>query len=122
MSGTQISDTYNTLNVRGRIVSRSKVTARCDPLMLKAFTLAEVYFFSQSQRAQPAEKGTPQQPAPPNDNDIIPESEIEVTNLVMEGKGKVDPSHFELLKVLGQGSFGKVGLRGSVLRGITFMT
>ena len=36
------------------------------------------------------------------------ESEIEVTNLYLKQDVKVDPSHFELLKVLGQGSFGKV--------------
>ena len=42
----------------------------------------------------------------PNDNDVM-ESEIEVTNLIKTGE-RVDPSHFELLKVLGQGSFGKV--------------
>ncbi len=33
------------------------------------------------------------------------ETEIEVTDIA----AKADPSHFELLKVLGQGSFGKVG-------------
>ena len=39
------------------------------------------------------------------------ESEIEVTDIT-RSKQKVDPSHFELLKVLGQGSFGKVSLNG----------
>lgn len=43
-----------------------------------------------------------------NDNDLM-ESEFEVTNVSRAGQ-KVDPSHFELLKVLGQGSFGKVFL------------
>ncbi len=43
------------------------------------------------------------------------ESEIEVINITREGQ-KVDPSHFELLKVLGQGSFGKVST-GQALRG-----
>ncbi|GFO28242.1 ribosomal protein s6 kinase [Plakobranchus ocellatus] len=37
------------------------------------------------------------------------ENELEITNLAKEGE-KADPSHFELLKVLGQGSFGKVFL------------
>ncbi len=41
-----------------------------------------------------------------NDNDEG-QAEIEVTD-VTRTKEKVSPSHFELLKVLGQGSFGKV--------------
>lgn len=36
--------------------------------------------------------------------------EIEVVSMAAEGLEKADPSHFELLKVLGQGSFGKVFL------------
>ncbi len=42
-----------------------------------------------------------------NDNDLM-ESEIEVVNLMRSDGERVDPGHFELLKVLGQGSFGKV--------------
>ena len=42
-----------------------------------------------------------------NDNDVM-ESEIDVTQLTKRS-AKTDSSHFELLKVLGQGSFGKVG-------------
>uniref|UniRef100_A0A8C5WPN3 Protein kinase domain-containing protein n=1 Tax=Laticauda laticaudata TaxID=8630 RepID=A0A8C5WPN3_LATLA len=36
--------------------------------------------------------------------------EYTITYLVKEGSEKADPSQFELLKVLGQGSFGKVFL------------
>uniref|UniRef100_A0A672J816 Ribosomal protein S6 kinase n=1 Tax=Salarias fasciatus TaxID=181472 RepID=A0A672J816_SALFA len=36
--------------------------------------------------------------------------EINITHVVKEGSEKADASHFELLKVLGQGSFGKVFL------------
>lgn len=34
--------------------------------------------------------------------------EIPITNHVKEGYEKADPAQFDLLKVLGQGSFGKV--------------
>lgn len=38
------------------------------------------------------------------------EHEIELEDVVREGHDKADPSQFELLKVLGEGSFGKVFL------------
>lgn len=40
--------------------------------------------------------------------------EINITHHVKEGSEKADPSQFELLKVLGQGSFGKVSLHLTV--------
>ncbi|CAG7837370.1 unnamed protein product [Allacma fusca] len=50
----------------------------------------------------------------PNVNEEEPmngiENEIEVKDVTREGHEKADPSQFELLKVLGQGSFGKVFL------------
>ena len=36
--------------------------------------------------------------------------EIELTDVTREGYEKAEASHFELLKVLGQGSFGKVSI------------
>lgn len=41
--------------------------------------------------------------------------EIELTDVTKEGHDKADPSQFELLKVLGQGSFGKVFLVRKIL-------
>lgn len=38
------------------------------------------------------------------------EREIELKDICKEGHDKADPSQFELLKVLGEGSFGKVFL------------
>lgn len=38
------------------------------------------------------------------------EQEVELQDVVKEGHEKADPSQFELLKVLGEGSFGKVFL------------
>lgn len=38
------------------------------------------------------------------------EHEIDIKDIIREGHEKADPSQFELLKVLGEGSFGKVFL------------
>lgn len=45
-----------------------------------------------------------------NSGDISEEREVEIQDVVKEGHDKADPSQFELLKVLGEGSFGKVFL------------
>lgn len=45
-----------------------------------------------------------------NNSDVSFEREVELQDVVKEGHEKADPSQFELLKVLGEGSFGKVFL------------
>lgn len=45
-----------------------------------------------------------------HNNHLHNEHEIELKDVVKEGHDKADPSQFELLKVLGEGSFGKVFL------------
>ncbi|CAH4034028.1 ribosomal protein S6 kinase 2 beta [Pieris brassicae] len=45
-----------------------------------------------------------------NNSDLSFEREVELQDVVKEGHEKADPSQFELLKVLGEGSFGKVFL------------
>lgn len=42
--------------------------------------------------------------------EISCEREVELQDVIKEGHEKADPSQFELLKVLGEGSFGKVFL------------
>lgn len=42
--------------------------------------------------------------------EISYEREVELQDVIKEGHEKADPSQFELLKVLGEGSFGKVFL------------
>lgn len=50
-----------------------------------------------------------------NDSDENVGHEIELKELIKEGHDRADPSQFELLKVLGQGSFGKVCLQCCLL-------
>jgi hypothetical protein len=47
------------------------------------------------------------------DPDSQHETEIEIKNMGKEGCEKPTPSHFELLKVLGEGSFGRVSYYSS---------
>ncbi|XP_043573431.1 ribosomal protein S6 kinase 2 alpha-like isoform X3 [Chiloscyllium plagiosum] len=54
--------------------------------------------------------GTSEETTDPPVQDEGNVKEINITHHVKEGSEKADPSHFELLKVLGQGSFGKVFL------------
>ncbi|XP_031825479.1 ribosomal protein S6 kinase 2 beta isoform X1 [Nomia melanderi] len=51
----------------------------------------------------------------PRSNGCSESHEIEVREVVRDGHEKADPSQFELLKVLGQGSFGKVFLVRKVI-------
>uniref|UniRef100_A0A8D1QTH2 non-specific serine/threonine protein kinase n=1 Tax=Sus scrofa TaxID=9823 RepID=A0A8D1QTH2_PIG len=53
-------------------------------------------------------------PYPRKDEGVL--KEISITHHVKAGSEKADPSHFELLKVLGQGSFGKVFLVRKITR------
>lgn len=46
-----------------------------------------------------------------NDSDENSGHEIELKELIKEGHDRADRSQFELLKVLGQGSFGKVSCK-----------
>ncbi|XP_007893071.1 ribosomal protein S6 kinase alpha-1 isoform X2 [Callorhinchus milii] len=55
-------------------------------------------------------QGGTEESADPTVQDEGNVKEINITHHVKEGSEKADPSHFELLKVLGQGSFGKVFL------------
>ena len=45
-----------------------------------------------------------------SDNKDVVMHEIDITHDTFKGVQKADPKQFELLKVLGQGSFGKVFL------------
>ncbi|KAK2518694.1 Rps6ka1 [Columba guinea] len=64
-------------------------------------------WLQRKQRAKPCSLPAPSALASPGEGVV---KEINITHHVKEGSEKADPSQFELLKVLGQGSFGKVFL------------
>ncbi|XP_059992762.1 ribosomal protein S6 kinase alpha-3 isoform X1 [Lagenorhynchus albirostris] len=77
---------------------------------------AEVFFFPPSEDLRRGQNGQQIMDEPMGEEEINPQTEegsikeIAITHHVKEGHEKADPSQFELLKVLGQGSFGKVFL------------
>ncbi|KAM5221572.1 ribosomal protein S6 kinase alpha-3 isoform 1-T1 [Ctenodactylus gundi] len=77
---------------------------------------AEVFFFPPSEDLWRGQNGQQIMDEPMGEEETNPQTEegsikeIAITHHVKEGHEKADPSQFELLKVLGQGSFGKVFL------------
>ncbi|KAM7045068.1 ribosomal protein S6 kinase alpha-3 isoform 4-T9 [Molossus nigricans] len=77
---------------------------------------AEVFFFPPSEDLRKGQNGQQIMDEPMGEEESNPQTEegsikeIAITHHVKEGHEKADPSQFELLKVLGQGSFGKVFL------------
>ncbi|MGH0142234.1 UNVERIFIED_CONTAM: hypothetical protein FKN15_076094 [Acipenser sinensis] len=73
-----------------------------------------IFYLFKKPQSKPV-RNTPEPDSVPGPDDIEnPDDgvikEINITHHVKEGSEKADPSQFELLKVLGQGSFGKVFL------------
>ncbi|MGH0179276.1 UNVERIFIED_CONTAM: hypothetical protein FKN15_001128 [Acipenser sinensis] len=71
-----------------------------------------IFYLFKKPQSKPV-RNTPEPDSVPGPDDIEnPDDgvikEINITHHVKEGSEKADPSQFELLKVLGQGSFGKV--------------
>ncbi|XP_034505753.1 ribosomal protein S6 kinase alpha-3 isoform X2 [Ailuropoda melanoleuca] len=81
-----------------------------------SFLSMEVFFFPPSEDLRRGQNGQQIMDEPMGEEEINPQTEegsikeIAITHHVKEGHEKADPSQFELLKVLGQGSFGKVFL------------
>uniref|UniRef100_A0A8C0H1E3 Protein kinase domain-containing protein n=1 Tax=Chelonoidis abingdonii TaxID=106734 RepID=A0A8C0H1E3_CHEAB len=63
---------------------------------------------SAAEDPEQAKDPPPECPRRPREEGIV--KEIDISHHVKEGFEKADPSQFELLKVLGQGSYGKVFL------------
>lgn len=76
------------------------------------FLLSCYFFLQQSTEILPAENQEETMITQGNlsdrSNGCSESHEIELREMVRDGYEKAEPSHFELLKVLGQGSFGKV--------------
>ncbi|XP_033878117.1 ribosomal protein S6 kinase alpha-1 isoform X1 [Acipenser ruthenus] len=73
-----------------------------------------IFYLFRKPQSKPV-RNTPEPDSVPGPDDIENSDigvikEINITHHVKEGSEKADPSQFELLKVLGQGSFGKVFL------------
>ncbi|XP_011555624.3 ribosomal protein S6 kinase 2 beta isoform X1 [Plutella xylostella] len=64
----------------------------------------------ESRQASTADSHESTAPSLDSSIDLSVEHEVEIQDVIKEGHDKADPSQFELLKVLGEGSFGKVFL------------
>lgn len=64
----------------------------------------------ESRQASTADSHESAAPSLDSSIDLSVEHEVEIQDVIKEGHDKADPSQFELLKVLGEGSFGKVFL------------
>ncbi|XP_043573433.1 ribosomal protein S6 kinase alpha-2-like isoform X4 [Chiloscyllium plagiosum] len=73
----------------------------------KRFNLRKIFSINRRKKCQPEICNLDSSKFVQDEGNV---KEINITHHVKEGSEKADPSHFELLKVLGQGSFGKVFL------------
>ncbi|XP_067867545.1 ribosomal protein S6 kinase alpha-1 isoform X2 [Heterodontus francisci] len=91
----QYEDHLNSLN--GKIMEKEP----------KRFNLRKIFSINRRKKCEPEICNLDSSNCIQDEGNI---KEINITHHVKEGSEKADPSHFELLKVLGQGSFGKVFL------------